>query len=275
MSLEELIDIVYNKRLTLKYPGLWEDKLEMKFLRCFENTKESHELINHFLKMAEKTNKELLTQKYNVVTDIENLIRCLIQVRCQCWTSLEDDYGMWKEKDRKIRLRINASAFESNKGIVVNDSLKNRLKLSAVSYNNKIDILKIMEEHVNGDGFYALERLILSKKDIYSNEKEYRLYLYPESLNEKNSSNICLNRIRNDFKYSYNEENFPEVLREYFCLFFYWLKMVNGLKPVNIPFCFDKEFSIRVSPFESKEFSNTVKTICEKEKIEFEGGSSY
>ena len=88
MRYTEFLDIIRFNRLTLRYPGLWPDKLEALFLKCFENETKLNELCSVY------HGKHTGYSVCDVKSDFQILSSLLIKFRCQCWTYKEDDLVM-------------------------------------------------------------------------------------------------------------------------------------------------------------------------------------
>lgn len=100
MRYTEFLDIIRFNRLTLRYPGLWPDKLEALFLKCFENETKLNELCSVY------HGKHTGYSVCDVKSDFQILSSLLIKFRCQCWTYKEDDLVMWNERNSQETVRI-------------------------------------------------------------------------------------------------------------------------------------------------------------------------
>lgn len=168
MSYNEFLDIIRFKRLTLRYPGRWPDKLEMLFLRCFENEEELNRLSSAY------HNKLTNYSEYDVKSDFQIMSAILIKTRCQCWTYKEDDLVMWNERNSNetVRICINKESLDKYE----NEEDGGRIIHGDVSYLSEISCETLLDIFAENR---KISRLALMKKDVFSYEDEHRVMFLP------------------------------------------------------------------------------------------------
>ena len=205
MRYTEFLDIIRFNRLTLRYPGLWPDKLEALFLKCFENGTELNRLSSVYL------GKRTDYSAYDVKSDLKILSSLLIKFRCQCWTYKEDDLVMWNERNSQetVRICVNKQNLDKYEKACYDGKIIHR----DVSYCPKVSIDPLLDIFMKNR---MVPELILMKKDVFSYEDEHRLMFMPNDYSFHTSSygntlSECLQRhfygIKAEFNMLVNTRN--------------------------------------------------------------------
>lgn len=229
MSFVEFVDILVNKRLTLKSPGNWEDKLENIFLKTVASEEGCTKLIELLNKKRSSEGND------NLVTDLQVITSKLLEVRCQCWTRNKDDLRMWQDR-------------HSNKVVCVEvneDSLKNNhLKYSNIRYKDEISVINEFESFEDENRW--LIEFVLSKKKCFSYENECRIYKGPTS------SNVI-------GKFHWEGTDAERVWINYL-----YAVEKNKTEPIYVPFDVQDIISVQSHPSATDYFEKIVKKLCEE-----------
>ena len=240
IGFEEFVDILVFERLILKYPGKWEDKLEVLFLRYLENNKLDELFVQYY--ESQKNNPQ-----YNVLgarTELSIIFALLLQVRCQCWTEEEDNYDMWKNPYRKIRIAVKKQSLEKI------ESKEGKLTLNTVNYMEEVD-LKNTIKLFNEDR--VLKRFVTSKKNIYKNEKEHRLILTPPDWNFMTD----------------NGDGFTQNLNKYLL----YIHNQYVLRDKTVDFQTNNIINVKISPYATENDEELIEEICNIKGIKCLGKS--
>lgn len=229
MSLTEFVHILTNKKLTLKYPGNWEDKLEALFLKTVASDKGCQKLFDAYKFLHPTASDDDIKTQLQVITSK------LLEVRCQCWTRNKDDLRMWQDRRSYdvVCISVDEDAF-----------LNNNIAFHDVIYKKEICIEDILNEFDSTDNW--LMQLIMIKKECFSYENECRIYQSP------NSSNVV-------GAFGYGKTPEEKVL-----INFLYAKNQIGTQPICIPFSPLDIETVRTHPSASSEFEDVVKNLCEK-----------
>lgn len=240
LSYSEFLDIVKFKRLCLKYPGNWPDRLEMFFLKNFDSNESTNDL---FLKYKAVHCGYTDTQVYN---DLQILSALLVKCRCQCWTHKEDDIHLWE--NRQVRIGIQIETLDEMK-----EQADGRILYHYdVNYVGEIsNDLIINTFELNGR---RLCNLVKTKKSIFNYEDEHRLILCP-----KDSS----------FKVSASGLTYSEKLRNHFC------GLLEEFIPNDCYIHFDskKICDVKINPYSKDCFCRIVESDCSNNEIPYSGKS--
>lgn len=241
MRYTEFLDIIRFNRLTLRYAGLWPDKLEMLFLRCFENEAEINRLSSIYLERY--TNYS----EYDVKNDFQILSSLLIKSRCQCWTYNEDDLVMWNERSSQetVRICVNKQSLDKYEKALDNGKIIHR----DISYCSKVSIETLFDAFMKNR---KVPELIIIKKDVFSYENEHRLVLVP-----------------ND--YSFHTSSYGNTLCECLQRHFYGLKAEFGLSDRYLNFDINDIENVKVSPYASDNFASLVENDCRYFGLKYSG----
>lgn len=242
MSYCEFLDILKQKRLTLKYPGKWPDNLEMLFLKQFNNQME----IDNLIKEYENAYPEF--SKYDIKSDLQILTSLLMRTRCQCWTYKEDDLIMWNERnsDETVRIGVNKESFNKCKSIEYYGNLSH----SDVNYVQEVTVKSIMQSFHKGNRKYTT--FVIDKKDVFSYEKEHRIILSP-----------------ND--YFFSTQSYGNTLAEFLERHFCGIKSEFGTDDKHITFDIRDIIDVKVTPYATSQFTNSVEQDCNQFKLKFNG----
>mgnify|MGYP005942907619 CR=1 FL=1 len=167
MRYTEFLDIIRFQRLTLKYPGLWPDKLEALFLKHFENDDNVKKVIDIY-----KSKYDSYTLD-DIKSDLQIISSVLIKTRCQCWSHKEDDLVMWNERGGSeiVRIAVPKKSFDKYREC----GLIHR----AINYVAKVDLNQLLERFVKDR---IVTEFILMKKSVFEYEDEYSLDEISEEL---------------------------------------------------------------------------------------------
>lgn len=229
INLGEFIYILTNCKLTLKYPGNWEDKLEAIFLKTIASEEGCKKLIESYKAMQPTANED------DIKTQLQIITSKLLEVRCQCWTRNKDDLRMWQDRKSKEVVCI-----EIDEDVLID----NGIKFHDICYKNEIIAEEELRNFIDGDNW--LFSLILSKKKCFEYENECRIYQGSPTSNVSGRfhyGNTVAERILINFLYAKNE---------------------IGTDPVYIDFSPKNIRSVQVHPSASNEFESVVQKLCEQ-----------
>ena len=240
MSYAEFLDIIRFQKLTLKYPGLWPDKLEALFLKHFESDDNVKKVIGIY-----KNKYKSFPLDY-VKSDLQIISSVLFKTRCQCWTHKEDDLVMWNERGGSeiVRIAVSKKSFEKYREC----GLVHR----AINYVAKVDLNQLLDRFVKDR---IVTEFVLMKKLVFDYEDEYRIVLLPENHN---------------FSFS----SYGNNLSEFLCRHFQGLKSEFGLSEKYLPFNTNDIVNVKISPYATNIFSKLVKADCEQFGIKYSGISA-
>ena len=240
MRYTEFLDIIRFQRLTLKYPGLWPDKLEALFLKHFENDDNVKKVIDIY-----KSKYDSYTLD-DIKSDLQIISSVLIKTRCQCWSHKEDDLIMWNERGGSeiVRIAVPKKSFDKYREC----GLIHR----AINYVAKVDLNQLLERFVKDR---IVTEFILMKKSVFEYEDEYRIVLLPQNHN---------------FSFS----SYGNNLSEFLCRHFHGLKSEFKLAEKYLPFDAHDIMNVKISPYAMDNFSKLVKADCEQFGIKYSGISA-
>lgn len=244
MSYCEFIDTIRFCRLTLRYPGLWQDKLESLFLKSFE----SDDKINKLAKIYEE--KYPSYSIYDIKSDFQIISSLLIKTRCQCWTYKEDDIIMWNERNSNLSVRIGVPVCCFDK--YEKNSEKRRLIHRDVNYLPKVNISTLLDCFVKDR---VITELVLTKKMVFMYEDEHRLILLPEN-------------------HSFSTPTYGNTLSECLRRHFYGTKDEFGLLDEHFAFDIKDIINVKVNPNATDDFAKLVQMDCEQFGINYSGIST-
>lgn len=241
MRYTEFLDIIRFNRLTLRYPGLWPDKLEALFLKCFENETKLNELCSVY------HGKHTGYSVRDVKSDFQILSSLLIKFRCQCCTYKEDDLVMWNERNSQETVRICVNKQNLDKYEQAFD--EGKIIHRDVSYCSKVSIDTLLDIFMKNR---VVPELILMKKDVFSYEDEHRLMFMP-----------------ND--YSFHTSSYGDTLSECLQRHFYGIKAEFGLFERYLSFDINDIENVKVSPYALDDFASLVENDCRYFGLKYSG----
>lgn len=240
MSYAEFLDIIRFNRLTLKYPGIWPDKLEALFLKHFESDDNVKKVIEIY------KNKYKSFPLDDVKNELQIISAVLIKTRCQCWTHKEDDLVMWNERNGSefVRIAVMKKSFDKYR--------EYGLVHRAINYVEKVDLNKLLDHFANER---IVTEFVLMKKSIFKYEDEYRLVLLPKD-------------------YFFKTHSYGDSLPEFLCRHFHGLRSQFGLIDSHLDFDIHDIKDVKISPYATDNFSKLVEADCKQYNIKYSGISS-
>ncbi len=232
MNYNEFLDILRFNRLTLRYPGQWPDKLEMLFLKCFENETELNRLSSTY------QNKLPNYSVFDVKSDFQILSAILIKTRCQCWTYKEDDLVMWNERNSNeaVRICINKASLDKYEKACDEGRIIHR----DISYHSEVSCETLLKSFAKNR---KIPQFVLIKKDVFSYEDEHRVVFLPP------------NHFFHTASYGYT---LSECLQRHF----YGIKGEFGTLDRHLSFDINDIEDVKVNPNASGAFTDLVKSDC-------------
>lgn len=185
MPVGQFLVMLESKKNTLVSPTLWEDPYE----NIIKNSKVNYMDNQAMLKMM---NREVVSQKWNKVVDLnwQNWYG-------QCWTHTEESDALWRSFTHNKEVRC----------VKIKTSI-NKLKQSIESYQEDVDcymcdvqyitptqgfyeagVMSVYYECINGKTTNTIEddirykelALLLTKREAFRNENEFRMLAYKKS----------------------------------------------------------------------------------------------
>lgn len=234
MRLTEFEFISKNSKLLVKYPGVWQDKLEDLFSKLLEDEDKVNRLVCAYAKSHNYSD-------FDLHTDITNICSLLFSVRCQCWTFTGDNVEYWQRylDNEVVCVETDTSEIDecsSDLGPVWHNDIK------YVPDLNEIILLDEFEKD------RRLIQLVSLKDEMFSYEKEHRIIVTPSLNNIKLTP--CSHLLSETslsaalIKHAKNKK----------------LEIGEETQYVKIPNTFIK--SVMIHPLSTCEFSNTVEALC-------------
>lgn len=248
MHYTEFSDMIRLKRLTLKYPGKWEDNLELLFLKCFENKVRLEKLLDEYRKKSLPN-----TSEHDIKSDFQIISSWLLGIRCQCWTHKEDDLIMWNARNstETIRICVNREVFDRCKEDTDKEDTDMVLVHRDVDYQPEISIESIVEAFFKNDR--RIHPLVFTKKDVFSYEEEYRIAIIPP--------------------FSFRANSYGNTLSEFLQNHFYEVKAENGVANSYLRFNINNIEDVKVHPNASESFASLIEADCKSYGIKYCGKS--
>ena len=241
MSYNEFLDIVRFRRLTLRYPGVWPDKLELLFLRCFENDEYLNKLTTVYHKKIPNYSE------CDIKSDFQILSSVLIKTRCQCWTYKEDDLVMWNERNSNetVRICVKKESFDKYEKACDEGEIIHR----DISYQPKITCENLFDSFIEDR---KVPHFIFAKKDVFEYEHEHRLALFPKD-------------------HFFHTSSYGNTVSECLQRHFFGIKSEFGMFEKYFVFNINDIENVKVNPNASNAFADLVKYDCNYFGLKYNG----